>query len=136
MHKLRLLKLADLLEADAANPTGVKFDLRVVAQRVDGSRASKDMPLDCGTTACALGLWCLSGQFRGVTKSVWGQDIFPLYKGRSGRDAAEIYFEIDRVTSGWLFINSYYGHQPTKGAAGELAVAKRIRDFVAGKAAP
>ena len=30
MNKRRLLKLADLLEADAANRKGLKFDLEVV----------------------------------------------------------------------------------------------------------
>lgn len=74
LQKERLLKLADPLEADANNPTGVKFDLTVWAAPAaqqeavehhdyDAINAAKfregttEVPLDCNTAVChRLGL--------------------------------------------------------------------------------
>lgn len=134
MNKRRLLKLADLLEADAKNKKGVKFDLAAV---IMGPNCRGETPkLDCGTAACAIGLWALSGKFRDVNVvHIGGFDFWPVYKGRSGRNAAELYFEITDPESAWLFLPNFYAGKTT-GAVSERAVAKRIRDFVAGKAAP
>lgn len=133
----RLLKLADLLETDAVKEDGIKFDLNVICKLSNGDRIRELPALDCGTTACAIGLWGISGQFKrnGVGYHIDGNEVWPTYLGASGRSAAELFFNLSMDESYWLFIASQYPG-PTTGAAGERAVAKRIRNFVAGKAAP
>lgn len=135
----RLLRLANVLENDAKRKTGIKFDLDVVCKPSSGPLTKKKLKLDCGTTACAIGLWGIHPSFRkdGVSAQacIDTGEMWPTYRGRSGREAAEAYFKITGCESHWLFIASQYDG-PTKGARGEIAVAARIRDFVAGKAAP
>ena len=46
------------------------------------------------------------------------------------------FFELSQREAEWLFTDDCYVGLPTTEAAGERAVAKRIRKFVAGKAAP
>lgn len=130
MNKRRLLKLADLLEADAKNKKGVKFDLSDW-----GYAENKKKPISCGTTACAMGLAVASGAFkREGLRSTYGDGfLLPLHRDREGFSAAESLFDIGHDASTFLFSDSYYPRGKTKGAIGELFVAKRIRDFVAGK---
>jgi hypothetical protein len=137
MNKRRLLKLADLLEADAANECGIKFDLGLWASTEGNQKAPE---LNCGTTACAVGLACISGAFKrqGLTyTSEWG-GIWPHFDGLREWEAVEAFFGLSASESEFLFVDSHYYRVdlPTVGAAGERAVAKRIRDFVAGKAHP
>lgn len=140
MNKRRLLKLADLLEADAANKRGVKFDIGTWGCSSDVIPAP-----DCGTTACAMGLAALSGAFRRAgLEGRWAGDALGekrleiTFKGRgSPRAAAMCVFEISNEDASFLFMPSAYegyglGSLPS-GAKGERIVAKRIRDFVAGK---
>lgn len=89
----RLERMRDLLRHDAANPTGVKFDLGGWAGPADGNAGSSsywDLPegvtmvdryysdlapikvdVSCGTAACAFGLAAISGEFaaEGLTYS-------------------------------------------------------------------
>jgi hypothetical protein len=143
MNKRRLLKLADLLEADAKNKKGVCFDLNVVAAKIVSkgeyrNHAVKDVPtVDCRTAACAVGLACISGAFKrqGLTYRInrdWGLD--PKFGRRVGFDKVPTaFFEITEDQSDFLFMpESYEG--ATTGATGERKVATRIRDFVAGRA--
>lgn len=133
MKKARLLKLADLLVADAKNKKGLRFDLKPILE-VD--TLGRDPTWDCGTTGCAIGLWGVSKKFQGVSmKSMGGREYWPEYKGSTGRDAAELYFGLTEPESRWLFLHHQYSG-PTTGARGERAVAKRIRGFVAGKLSP
>jgi hypothetical protein len=149
MHKERLLKLADLLEADAANPKGVKFDLAVWAAPAGKAREFKNgkPTLGCDTAACAVGLACLSGAFKraGLTYELkdrceWDREskehITPLFNGTYGMRAVSLLFNIEEYEADWLFLPDEYLSRQRKGARGELAVAARIRAFVAGKAAP
>jgi len=62
MNKRRLLKLADLLEADAKNKKGVKFDLGTWGNLNEGT--PEEEVISCGTTACAAGLAAMSGAFK------------------------------------------------------------------------
>lgn len=137
MNAERLLKLADVLERDAYQLHGVKFDLLSIIT-VDDPKLGPGM--NCGTMACALGIWALCGEFEGVTISrverTTGKDFDVEYQNTTNRDAAEIYFDISGDVSAWLFLNQYYTGLPTEGEAGERAVAARIRAFVAGKEAP
>src|SRR4051812_18831228 len=101
----RLLKLADLLEADAKNKKGVKFDLEVIAQRsvpntdVYGFEDSDflpddTVPIDCGTTACAFGLAALSGVFRrqGLSYTIDGSGFTPIHGKSRDMHAARTFF--------------------------------------------
>jgi hypothetical protein len=134
MNKRRLLKLADLLEADAKNKNGIKFDLSLVVASARAPLERWIPAVDCGTKACAIGLWGLSGKFKGVS---YGADGWPRYERSVGLGAAMKYFQLERHESEWLFLDwEYPSNSPKTGAAGERAVAKRIRDFVAGKIKP
>lgn len=144
MNKRRLLKLADLLEADAKNKKGVKFNLHIVGY-VDGVPDDENVKLDCGTSACAMGLAAMSGAFKreGLSYKVtegWMNNIEPTFNGRALMydTAAMRVFDIKRREANFLFTPSSYecDYDQLKGAKGERLVAKRIRNFVAGKVAP
>ena len=143
MNKKRLLKLADLLEADANNPEGAKFDIR------KWGNGKGEPTVSCGTKVCAMGLAAVSGVFKkqGLTCKVERyrdlKDGFVINIGFKGENdwytdgfiAAQRLFEITSTESDFLFSDSSYSGRTT-GRRGELYVAKRIRDFVAGKVAP
>ena len=137
MNKRRLWKLARLLEQDAANKHGVKFDLASWAQR-NGAREfpKKVKKLDCKTTACAVGLACLSGVFakEGFSWKPSSSDnnIVPIFEGQEDFGAVTRFFDISMNEAVTLFVDSRYYNDglPTQGAEGERAVAKRIREFV------
>lgn len=128
----RLLKLAELLEADAKNKKGIKFDLCLWGDAID-----RKTPISCNTTACAMGLAVASGAFTraGLRPVPRTGNLIPRVGRARGFDAAARLFLITHAESEWLFMDDYYDFQNTIGAKGERAVAKRIRDFVAGKAA-
>lgn len=144
MNKRRLLKLADLLEADAKNKNGIQFNLGTWGLPSSGSKA--DPGVNCGTMACALGLAALSGKFKRAGLSFSAEpSIFHgkkrwvlaiCHRKNVGSYAASSLFEIPINTAEWLFLPSHYRGGPITGKQGERRVAKRIRDFVAGKARP
>lgn len=147
MYKKRLLKLAELLEADAGNRKGIKFDLDVVGHVAPGKvlpLTVEEVKLDCGTTACAMGLAALSGAFK---RQGLGAELFPgHFSGNTtmiettmhGKtvdfdDAAVELFDITMETATWLFNPSgYVAGGEIKGAKGERIVATRIRDLIDG----
>lgn len=134
MNNDRLLKLADLLEADAKNKKGIKFDFLNW-----GLVADTDKPMSCGTRACAMGLAALSGAFKrqGLTCRVKSTGAIVIsHSGTSSpiRAAARL-FNIKEFEAVYLFASSWELPE-VSGAAAERAVAKRIRKFVAGKASP
>lgn len=148
MNKKRLLKLADLLEADAKNKKGIKFDLGVVGCTSEWLEGEEEFvpALDCGTTACAMGLAAISGAFKrsaGLSYKIdFLSEVETTINGRRvDYDVAAMkVFDISQEAAHLLFSPSYYcgstwNDVPT-GADGERRVAKRIRDFVAGKVAP
>lgn len=133
MNKRRLLKLADLLEADAKNKKGVKFDLSSWGHTNGGDEAPFH---SCGTTACAVGLAVVSGAFkRSGLKNLFVGDgtICPSYNGKSDWPATRDFFGLSIDESHYLFSEDHYPAEKSQGAIGERYVAKRIRDFVAGK---
>ena len=139
MNKRRLLKLADLLEADAKNKKGIQFDLNVIACKAAGANfESGDEPaINCGTAACAIGLACLSGAFRraGLEYTINNWGFTPLVDGVADFGAAYGVFGLSEEEGDFLFLPDSYPRDMI-GARGERGVAKRIRDFVAGKASP
>jgi hypothetical protein len=145
--KRRLLKLAELLEKDAKNKKGLKFDLSTV---LDPEDATKDYvpEASCGTVGCAVGLAAVSGAFKRAGLSCkyewhistlgpamgYGSLNVTLHGNRMHYDKAAMYvFDIDVDTANWLFSPDFYSGA-VHGAEGERRVAKRIRNLVKGKA--
>ena len=142
MNKRRLLKLADLLEADAKNKKGIKFDLGTWARPANArfERKEKTVPVDCNTVACAVGLACISGAFKreGLSHSykssaLGGYYLVPKLGRLTDMAAAARLFGLKIREAEFLFYESSYPDGKTRGAAGERFVAKRIRDFASGK---
>lgn len=132
----RLLKGAALLEADAKNTKGIRFDFSVVGY-ADNPKA----PLSCGTVGCALGLFGVSGAFakQGLSCHIGRADNEISLRFPGTRDtfkAAEMLFQITEAEAEFLFASSDGLPDNLIGARAERAVAKRIRRFVAGKVAP
>lgn len=133
--KERLAFLADKLEENANNPKGMKFDLSL------WSHTERAVPkaIDCRTTGCAVGLAGLLPEFVAEGFSITG-NIFstttPRYvtdrENVEGWRAVETFFDLSPEKAGWLFTEHRYQWDdlPTKGAAGELAVANRIREYL------
>ncbi|MCA1831196.1 MAG: hypothetical protein LC750_00350 [Actinobacteria bacterium] len=149
--KRRLLKLADLLIADARKKKGIKFDLATWVKPSAGgaydhftSRPKTAPERNCGTAACAVGLACISPEFNkqglglAFRKSFFALDAqymaVPAFGRRRDFSAVEAFFALTRRESGWLFTAGRY--RKSKGANAERTVAKRIRDFVSGRAGP
>lgn len=130
----RLLKLATMLEEDAENKKGIKFDLAVVGRNRLPSSGLKKFELNCNTTACAVGLAAISGRFKraGLSYQVVGSEIVTVMFGHSlpFHDAACCLFNITLDEVRYLFVPAAYPYNKRTGAAGERLVAKRIRDFV------
>lgn len=141
MEKERLLKLADLLDRDAKNKKGIKFDLGYWGYRDAAKRTTKPkrIAVDCGTTACAIGLACISGAFKsdGLTFKLvskdngGGNNFVPLYGGHDSFSAVQEFFGITMFDAHYLFSDTSYDPKERRGAVGERAVAKRIREFAA-----
>jgi hypothetical protein len=143
----RLLKLADLLEEDADNPNGMKFNMGVWGKtKVDGK-----LGVDCGTQGCAMGLAALSGIFKrqGLRyryeqtydpTTPWNHDakeilemaIFHVDHPEDDELIAAAYlFGITMQDADYLFTPD--GKNPTTGKKAERRTAQKIREFVAGK---
>lgn len=156
----RLMKLADLLEADASNKKGVRFDLGTVADPWDKVLVEEDAnggwpystyktqpgytpAANCGTVACAMGLAAVSGVFKrsGLTYEIEGTNIDIVLDGaiRAYEHAAMDFFALTEAEANWLFTPDFYTNKhgeyvEVKGAKGERRVAKRIRTLIAGNA--
>lgn len=148
--KRRLLKLADLLVKDARKKTGIKFDLKIVAEASTRKawEGKKKVPVDCGTAACALGLAAISGKFKraGLSYTIeenmrskfdlTGRSMFDLTVNGQIQyydNAGAIVFGITQQEARFLFHPDHYPSDFIRGAKAELNVAKRIRDFANGK---
>lgn len=140
MKKARLMRLVKLLRKDAANKNGVRFNLAIWARpsepRCRWHKTPADIPVNCGTSACAMGLAVISGEFEkeGLRArfDYRSYDIVmhPALGTFVGLDAAAALFGIDYVEASWLFSPAYYQSTLRKGAKGERAVADRIAKFV------
>lgn len=156
MHVERLRRLEALLRADAVNATGAKFDLGTwvapatsVDRVFEGESTPEAVPVNCNTSACAMGLAVLSGAFEAdglcaYYQPVYGQagktrgfQLIPAMKvadvddyQERGFGAAEQLFDISENDAVYLFDPGRY--IVTKGAEAEIDVADRIRDFCEG----
>lgn len=142
IYKKRLLKLANMLLADAKNKKGIKFDLAVVATANYGERKPDKIEVSCGTTACAMGLAAISNEFskNGVGWKQQHTDIKMWIKVKNRRKygysrVAQHLFGIHEYEADWLFTADSYEEDglPTMEAEGEIAVANRLIDFANGK---
>jgi hypothetical protein len=147
----RLTRLRDLLRADAANQTGVKFDLSMwVGQSIANSSSASHFynvingkpevapTMSCDTFACALGLACLDPSFQteglgfilehqGFSQSA----MVPQFDGETHFEAGAKFFGISNENSSYLFDPENYDDTP-KEAEGELFVAQRVDDLING----
>ena len=141
----RLLKLAALLLADAKNKKGIKFDIGTVVRVADPTK--EEIPLDCGTTACAMGLAAISGVFKkqGLTAKFAKKDpnnlgdpspsVWCAWNGRL-RDYDRVAISLFGITqnqANYLFSPWTYPVNMKRGAAGEKEVVRRIHRIVEGK---
>jgi hypothetical protein len=148
MYADRLERLAKLLDDDAANEKGVKFDLGVWAGPSDMVNRTfpgqpETVPVSCETTACAMGLAAISREFAAEgldykfdPRFSGGYILLPTMMDRDGElqegfGAAQELFGISYDDATYLFDPEHYDEVPT-GADGERFVAQRIRDFVKG----
>lgn len=140
----RLLKLAALLEADAKNKKGIKFDITTVGRpsNLDKEfRSVEDVKLDCGTIACAMGLAAISGKFKkqGLDYKLpldgWNDQIYTKWNGRrKGYDRiAVLLFGITHDQANYLFTPWTYPITKRIGSVGEREVIRRIKRVVKGK---
>lgn len=134
----RLLKLADLLVADAGKKKGIKFDLSFW-----GYVENQEEPLSCGTQACAAGLAAISGAFKrqGLSYEIVGTSrieltldgYYPDLHHRFNKSflVARDFFGLTDRQAEFLFTPNDYPDHICAEAASERFVAKRIRNFVA-----
>lgn len=132
----RLLKLAALLEADAKNKKGMQFDIGTVGRQSYDADDKFKPGLNCGTTACAMGLASISGAFKrnaGLSYVIKGDEIWNTINGRHVNYdlAAMRVFGINQYQASHLFNPFEYSSLERKGSRGELEVARRIRKLVA-----
>jgi hypothetical protein len=131
----RLLKLVDMLKADAKNEEGMKFDYGILGYvDVEEKKKPEKPELNCGTIGCALGLAAISRKFKGLTARVkYNGHIDCLWMGskvdvpQAGAKA----FDLTKYESEYLF--SLLDVEDWIGKKAELEVAKAIKKFVAGK---
>jgi hypothetical protein len=131
----RLLKLADLLEKDAKNKKGIKFDLSYWAKPAKNIgknmsfSSTATIPMNCGTAACAVGLAVISGIFKRQGFSytferylnywsdpgnkIWEYDFVPKFRRYSEMEAACKFFSIDWDNGYWLFMEESYSGPTT-----------------------
>lgn len=149
-HPDRLRRMVALLERDAANPEGVMFDLSTWASPSDANTENphgvwekpvETIPVSCGTSACAMGLAAISGEFQaeGLGFEYMGgtrnYTIIPTLTENgvargSGFLAAAHLFGITLGAAEYLFDPENYDECPV-GAEGEKEVADRITAFLA-----
>ncbi len=153
MREDLLIRGAELLEADAAKPDGIQFDLATWVKpsiRQEGADIyafatvpEEKPPISCATSACAMGLFCLSGAFEeeGLSyhfaKHGGGYVLLPDLTDDTGyqRDgflAAAYLFDISYEDASYLFDPDNYPADKLTGAQAELYVADRIREYTLG----
>ena len=147
MQKRRLMKLAKMLLEDAKKENGIKFDIGTVGRSSDGINPfvpKQVVALDCGTTACAMGLAAISGAFKKeglgykINPYTLHNQIVPKWNGRAldYDQAAMKLFNITKEQANYLFSPWTYPLDKRREAKGEREVVRRIKRVVAGKIVP
>jgi hypothetical protein len=142
LQKRRLRRLIKLLEWDVNNKEGVQFDLNTVAHPTNYPMISfvgkREIPINCGTTACAMGLAAISGEFNkeGLGFTVCNTSRLDIkWKGKfsSYYESAQWLFGITESQALYLFSPSSYPESKQKGAVAERFVIRRIKNVIEGK---
>lgn len=136
----RLSRLATLLEESAAAKLNLEFNLRDWSNtetREETVRTGflglfkETREVRCNTAACAVGLACLSGEFKndGLDFTQYSNNISPIYLNKTNWGAVEKFFGLSRSQATKLFDSRAYDG-PIYGRDAELEVAERIRALV------
>lgn len=127
----RLGRLAGLLEQYTETPKGPRFDL-CGWSHCDYRRGGFLwlQTVECGTTACAVGLACLSGEFikDGLGFVRFAGVMLPTYAGEDNWPAIESFFGLNEDQSRALFSEDAY--KVSRGPVAAAAVAHRIRRMI------
>jgi hypothetical protein len=141
--------LAKLLRTDARRKTGAKFNLiafaapdqNFVSAHSGFSKKLKKIPVSCETQACAIGLACISGEFKRegfgfnyeINQDGWRKSyvLQPTYRGMTRWKAITKFFGITSEEADRLFLAASYENYI--GASAERAVANRICALVRGE---
>ncbi len=135
LRKGRLERLANLLETDLDRDGGPKFDLsdwgEVERVKHGGFFGIGRETVLCHTTACAVGLACISGEFQedGLRMHIDYDQIEPIFAEEFGTEAAMKFFGITEKQFIHMFCEASYDG-PTRGPKAALAVAARIRKLI------
>jgi len=144
MNRERLERLRGLLIDDAANEKGVTFNLQTWTAKWDHeAETSKNgvpfetLEMNCGTSACAMGLAMLDPVFQseGLQHRLdvsFRPMIVPFYMGYSEYEAGAKFFEITGDAAEWLFGPWNYPQDKRRGAEAEVLVAERIQKLLDG----
>lgn len=124
--------------ADAKKSDGIRFDLGTVGRPSEAPafKSKDDVKLACGTTACAMGLAAISGEFKNLSFEISNQFFVNITVRDEVVDydiAATKIFGIGKRAANYLFTPANYPDDIRAGAYAERFVANRIRRFVAGK---
>jgi len=133
----RLSRLATLLENNKAAALGLEFNLSEWTEgkvKTEGPFWNRRKNI-CHTSACAVGLACLSGEFAtdNLMFDASETSIEPCYAGHKSWKAIEAFFGLTETEARHLFHERAYDGA-TIGHQAELNVAKRIRALIAKKA--
>lgn len=137
--KERLAFLANALEANAADPGGMRFDLSSWMKIYYDPLQGPLKPLfdenhqltakrDCATVGCAVGLACLLPEFQSEGLTIVLHErlgVVPCWDGYVSFAAVRAFFDIEHSLAEYFF-HPQYSRQIT-GAAAERQVASRIR---------
>jgi hypothetical protein len=136
MKTQRLARLAALLERYPNEPDLPQFDLDGWSDSHFQRRGMFGIfrGPECHTSACAVGLACLSGEFVNdkLSYRMTPNSIEPIFEGAEGFDAVNKFFGITNKQFDHLFTAEAYDG-PTCGPEAALAVAARIRKLIVPK---
>lgn len=132
----RLEFLAGALERNAANPQGMRFSLTTWLMKWLEGKPESVPSMDCGTVGCAVGLAMLLPEFQAEGLAMhpmsFGDDRWvPEYFGYHRFSAVTAFFNLTDTEAEYLFHVTSYPSGKRRGVEGELAVAARIREFLA-----
>lgn len=127
----RLERLANLLDDHVRDSSGRTFDLETWGERKTRRGGFLWLShVECGTTACAVGLACLSGQFAadGLSYIIDDGELYPIYAGLNEWSAVCHFFGLTEKQAVRLFMHRSYA--VSAGPVAATAVAARIRGML------
>ena len=134
-----MTRLADLLMKNSRNKKGLFFNYGDWGSVEDGKKPG----MNCGTSACALGLAAISGKFPGLGYAIdrssnnitLDTNLRKPGEYLTNPEIGALYFDLTDEESCHIF-GGGIETEDSIGAKAERAVAKAIRKFVKGKYKP